>query len=153
MLKNKCLEQLDAPLLKNSPNYVIVRLSIQDEFYDVGLQFNASGDLARIEINLFVSRDFWEEYTSDEMDAVIYQYKNNYNQLKEYCISELGLPDFSGSWEMDGYPENQTADHITFWDNTQGRIQIEFEHPDKEYPIFVRIACYVLPSSLSERKL
>jgi hypothetical protein len=147
MSKERCLTQLNATPLKESPNYVIVKLSIQASPHEVGLQFDKGGGLWRIEVNLYVSRDFWSDYTSDEMDRAIAEYKDHYERLREYCISVMGPPDFSGSWGTSGYPEDQTSGHITYWNHARGRMQIELEHPDKEYPIFVRSACYLVPKS------
>lgn len=140
--KEECLAQLGTPLIRATSNYLVVKLCLLNEPYEIGLQFKTSQGLWRIEANLYISRDFWENYTNDEMDAIISEYQNYYNNLKDYCILELGPPDFSGRWGTDGYPEDQTANHITYWNNPQGRMQIEYEHPDKEYPIIVRVACY-----------
>lgn len=146
MSKEHCLTQLNATPLGGSTDYVTVNLSIEGRLQEVGLQFDTSGGLWRIEANLYVSRDFWNEYDSDEMDRAIVEYKDHYENLKEHSILVMGPSDFSGAWGTKGYPEDQMADHITYWNHPQGRLQIELEHPDKEYPIFVRAVCYLVRS-------
>lgn len=143
MSKDHCQDRLNTTPLRETQSYIVVEVKILGKSYQVGLQFDKNGGLWRVEVNLYTSRAFWENFTYDEMDSTTAEYQAYYNQLKEYCISVLGSPEFSGFWGTDGYPENQTANHITYWDQPEGRLQIEFEHPDKEYPMFVRVACYL----------
>jgi hypothetical protein len=147
MSKADCLELLHVPLLKESPWYVHVRLPIYDGSYEVGLEFDQHKNLRRIEVHLYISRSFWDDYTAEEMETIEAEYLDHYNHLKEYWVSVLGPPDFSGPWGTEGYPDDQGAVHITYWDHPEGRMQIEFDHPDKEYPMFVTAVCY-LPQSV-----
>jgi hypothetical protein len=146
MSKTNCLAELHVTPLKESPSYVRVHLPIDDGFYEVGLQFDKQEGLWRIEVNLYISRSFWDNYTYEEMDRIWQEYMEHYNHVKEHCISALGPPDFSGFWGTEGYPDDQTATHLTYWDRPSGRMQVQFEHPDKEYPMFVTVACYWVSS-------
>jgi hypothetical protein len=141
--KEQCLQLLNAIPLKQSTTCATVNLTIQESSYKLNLLFNDHNGLERIEVNLYVSRDFWDDdYTSDEMESIWTEFTDHYNYVVEHCSSVLGPPSFSGNWRMEGYPEGQAASNITYWNHPKGRMQIELDHPDKEFPMFVRVVCY-----------
>lgn len=141
--KKQCLALLNAVPLKQSPAYAIVNLTIQKSLYKLNLLFDDSERLERVEVDLHISRDFWDDnYIFEEMENIWTEFTDHYNRLVERCSSMLGPPNFSGNWGMEGYPEGQSASDVTYWDHPKGRMQIELDHPDKELPMFVRVSCY-----------
>lgn len=145
MSREQCLNLLNVTPLRQSPTYAIVRISVQGSLHEVCLLFDEHRGLQRIEVDLHVSRDFWDDYYPGEMEEITTEYLEHYRQAVERCRIVLGSPDFSGQWDTQGYPEDQTAANITYWTYPQGRSQIEFDHPDKEFPMVVRIASYPMP--------
>lgn len=143
MSKEECLAKLDVVPKKQTPDYAIVELLIQDSSYEIDLDFDNDEKLERIEIYLYVSRDFWNaDWTYEEMERIHDEFEGHYDRLVEQYSSILGPPDFSSDWGVDGYPEYQGTGNLVYWNNPAGRIQVEFDHQDKEAPVWVRLVCY-----------
>ncbi len=142
MPKKQCLKALKSTPTAASTAYVSVNVPLKGQPAEVHLLFDEHSGLTRIEVDLDVSRAFWENYVDGEMEQVLNEYHERYLRLVVECSAALGTPAFSGAWGTLGYPEGQTADYVTYWDRDEGRVQLEETHPDKEFPVFVRIAAY-----------
>lgn len=146
MSKEECLTRLNVVITKQSTKHIVFKLLVDGNFYDATLRFNNSGGLNRVELHLFLSQPFdddnWDETTTALVLQIEAEYKNLYLKLKEDYIALLGEPDFIGNWEDKEFPEDQSASFIAYWNNIEGRIQLEYDHPDKNFPVFVNLACY-----------
>lgn len=138
MSKAQCLTLLNMAPLKESLTHAAITVSVQGNEYEAHLQFDDRGGLNRIEIYLHVSQSFWGDAPGEEILRIEEEYKAQYNRLKEAYSWVLGPPAFSGAWGTDGYPEDEAAAQITYWDHPEARVQLEYDHPDKEYPVFIR---------------
>ena len=142
MSKEHCLAVLEAMPLKESDTFVTVKIQIQGSLYDVHLLFDDSGGLERIRLYLYMSRSFWDEYSGEEIVRTEMEYRGHYDRLKEYYSVVLGPPNFSGAWGTAEYPEDEIAADITYWNHPEGRMQLEYDHPDKELPVFVSVSSF-----------
>jgi hypothetical protein len=81
------------------------------------------------------TRDFWEDYDPDEMDALYYELVAEMNVIVESLTAVWGVPDFHGRWDDADYPAWAFHDVIAYWER-QGRFAyVAVRHEDKELPI------------------
>ena len=142
MSREQCSKLLNAVLLKQSPTFTRFRWIIQEHPYEVYLSFDDHRKLERIVVDLHVSRYFWNDFTYEEVERILIEYQGHYERLIEHYGSILRPPDFSGESGMNGYPEDQGAGYVTYWNKPEGRIQVEFDQSEKEAPVYVQVACY-----------
>lgn len=142
MSKEECLALLNATPICQSAAWATVRLRIQETHYRVDLLCDGRGELERIQVELRASRDWFGDYSVDEMEKTWAEYLDYYNHLIELQDPVMGPPDFSGNRRTPGFPEHTNAFAVAYWDHPKGRIQIEIEYEDQEAPMFVRVACY-----------
>jgi hypothetical protein len=142
--REQALTQLGISPPNSSTAFLTVRLAVQEEEHDVHMLFDEHAQLYRLEVDIDTSRDFWGEYSLEEFRATRLAYRDRYQRMVEICILTLGPPDFSGEWGSAGYPEDQTASLISYWSYDSGRMQVEYDHPDKEFPIVIRMSCYAV---------
>ena len=76
------------------------------------------------------------------MEAITDEYTRDYMRLLEGYTLVLGPPSFSGKWDEPGYPKDELAMLLTYWDRQEGRIQLQLDHSDKEVPVVVTLASY-----------
>jgi len=141
----ECVSLLGVAPKHQAEAYAIFDLLLHGEPREIALRFDETGSLCRIKLDLYTSRDFWDEYLPEEMEAVEQEYHQRYLALVEEHIALLGAPTFSGSWGEEAYPDDETAGKITLWDHPEARLQLEFEQPDKEFPFVVRLVSYPRP--------
>ncbi len=89
-----------------------------------------------------------EESNYEAVDVLTIQFQHIYDGLVASYIEELrAQPDFKGSWGEEGYPDDEVAWQIAFWNRPEegnSRLQLEFDHPDRESPLTIKLACYRL---------
>ncbi len=103
------------------------------------LVFNDAHRLERLQEMLAISRDFWDGFEPEEYRSVQMEYETIFRDRLAECQVELGRPDFFGEWDAPGYPDEAMATPIAIWELDEIRIQLEYDHQDKEVPIIVRI--------------
>lgn len=144
MSMEECLKRLDTAPLKQSLRFVVISLYIHPHFYNVTLRFGNQGGLWRIETLLHASHSFTEIDDTETIDRIITEFEKLYIGLLDQYVTALGDPVFSGVLGDPDYPEDQGSWKLAFWNTPEGRMQVELDHPDKEYPIHIKIACYTL---------
>jgi hypothetical protein len=142
MSQEACLTTLEAVPTNASPGFAELAVLVDGNRYTIRLLFYDTGKLERIESVLRESHPFGDNDVLNDMASLEAAYQAYYTNLVAASVANLGRPRFSGTWETVGYPEEQTASHITYWDYPDGRAQIEYDHPDRELPIIVMIATY-----------
>jgi hypothetical protein len=156
MSQDGCLAALGTAPTERTPHYAVLPLVLGGDAVEVVLNFDGAAGLCRIDAHLRVSRDFWEPFDgyAEEMARIDAEYRATYHALRERYVAALGPPRFSGTWEDDGFPEDEPwVALLTYWDYPQTRVALLYEHPDQELPMFVtvqatpRTARFVRPSS------
>jgi hypothetical protein len=119
-------------LLQKSPYYAVVKTVIFI-YRQIALH--------EIHVYPYISQSFWErdEDTVKLQSELLITLEQFYDFLAARYEEILGPPAFSGSWESPGYPEGVLATPLTIWDLHSGAFHVEFDHSDKELPIFVRL--------------
>ena len=105
----------------------------------IELVFDDVYQLERIQVTLAVSRDFWDNISTEEYRATATKFQQFYREKLAEYQSVLGIPDFQGDWDSPGYPDTEIASPLVYWTQGESRIQLEYDHQDKELPIFIRI--------------
>lgn len=145
LTKEECLARLGAVPLKESQAYAIIEREIEGRSRQIVLLLSDRGTLERIKVDLHVSRSFWDKdeyYTTEDVERIDREYYGYYTQLVACCAAVLDPPAFSGSYDDPGYPESETVASLTYWDHPEGRLQVEYDQPDTEFPFFVSVTCY-----------
>jgi hypothetical protein len=142
--KAQCLHRLRVTASRMAAGYATVWLPVRDEPRELTLRFRSGDDdLHRIEANLYISPSFWELSLNDEdKNELQVLYLRHFERAKEQWAAILGTPRFAGTVGDPGYPKDQVAQRLAFWDQPAGRVQIEFEHPQPEHPVSVKASCY-----------
>lgn len=160
------MSQADCLAALGNPNPVD-----QDEYYAVlALQLNGSGSqplnvvfmfdddeanitpkgrpgLWRIEATLYETQNFLDEPNAEAIDALTDKFQEQYDNLVDLFIEILGEPDFDGESSDEDYPDDQAAWQIASWNRPNdgnSRLQLEFDHPDRESPLTIKVVCYKL---------
>ncbi len=142
MSKEERLSSLQATPVKQSPAFATVAFELHGCVHELRLRYDEAGRLNRLEVDLYVSRSFWEGYTPEEVERAGQQGMEFYRRLVTLWTRWLGAPALCGAGRAEGYPCGQKALHLSRWSNPQGYMQVEFDHPEKDFPFFVRVACY-----------
>lgn len=145
--RQECSARLASVTLKQTDSYIIASMPTNSKSINVELLFKNEIGLWKIQVVLYKSRSFWEDYTTDDLEYTMAESKRAYEETIQLYISELGPPDFTGDWGDENYPIDQNAWSICCWNQPQERLQIEYEQPDKEFPFFVRVVTYHVNSS------
>jgi hypothetical protein len=139
MTKDQCLSTLGMKPVRQTDLYASVNYFSESDF-PLDLEFD-DDRLTRIQLDLHVSRDFWEDYTTEDVEAIASEFEHRFERLVLQYSDVLGPPDFSGRWGDDSYPEDETVAVLSYWESTEGRVQVEFDQPDTEFPFVIRLAC------------
>lgn len=129
------------PPLMKSNSLIVLLLSLQDKPRMVNFRFDPDAGLERIMVDLLVSEAFTDDKndTTQQIDEKRTRFWRYYMKLIARCVDVLGLYPFSGCWQSPGYPKGELATHLTYWDQAEDRFQIQYEHQDRELPLFVRV--------------
>ncbi len=147
--REQCLQALGLAASAQTGVCITVDVSIEGSQYNIDLLFNEQGGLNRIQVDVYESQSFEdEEYTTEELQSIEARFQDYYNRLVDYSRLTLGPPRFSGMWGSVGYPEDETEWQITYWTHPEGRLQIEFDQPDRIFPFVVRVVCYQVEEPL-----
>lgn len=131
MSREQCAATLNvSSIILPQYNSSVVKLAIKETQYDVRLWFANEG-LERISVDLYQSRDFWNDDYSEEEEAAAHEEAIRcFNSLAEQYSLSLGAPSSSGEVEL-----GKT------WDHREGCLQLELERYDREFPYTVRVSC------------
>lgn len=140
MSKGDCLRILNRPILGEVARWAVVILAAPSGSHDMALLFDEGGGLERIEVELYVSRSFWDcHYTREEEQHLRERYSDLHDAVVSQYESILGEPCFHGPHHTEGHPNGQCADHLAYWCAPGTRIQVELDRCDREFPFVVRV--------------
>jgi hypothetical protein len=105
------------------------------------LLFTEMEQLYAIKCSVFVSNAFWESGV-EVVEEAERKFFLNYEEIKQACLDYFGRADFVGTWEAMGFLENLLASDIAYWNLPEGRLQVEYEHSDRELPIIIWLGWY-----------
>ena len=158
MSQADCLRALGNPkLIDQSEYYLIVALQLDgygSQPQRVNFMFDNDAVYAtaknepglwRIESTLHKTQNFLDEPNYEAIDALTADFQHLYDGMVASYADILGQPDFIGNLADDEYPDDQAAWQIAFWNRPNdgdSRFQVELDHPDRESPLTIKIACY-----------
>ena len=120
----------------------MVKWRLDESLRELVLIFDKNEGLKRVEMEVYASRAFWSDYTTEDVEKAHAEQVKEFAALVDHNTTILGSPNYAGAWGTPGYPEDQTAGFIVYWDRTGNRMQLERDRPDKEFPFTVRAASY-----------
>ena len=137
---SECKEQYSDLIVRESETQLCLQLRDGTQANNtLILVFNDAHHLERLQEILAIRRDFWDGIYPEEFRPIEMKYKTIFLDRLAECQSLLGRPDFLGEWDSPGYPDEEMASPIAIWELDECRIQLEYDHQDKEIPIIVRI--------------
>jgi hypothetical protein len=142
MIQPECESVLNLVAKKSSPTYLLFEFQLNNNTSNFYCFFSKQGKLNRINVDLLVSRDFWDEHDEQKREVLVNDYQKAYEELTVHYGKELGEPFYSGTWGDKSYPQHQYAWRLSFWQLEKDIFQVELDHPDKEYPVVVRVSWY-----------
>ncbi len=144
MTKVDCISQLNFESVeKDSHAYYRGNMKLDSNMQLLSLSlFFVKSILSRICIDWAISDGFWKSTTYEELEKTQTKFTNLYKELVRHYEVILGSPKYVGCHGMSGYPESEIAWQLSCWQLPEWRFQIELDHPDKEYPFFLKICWY-----------
>jgi hypothetical protein len=87
-------------------------------------------------IDFAVSKSFYEPHEREIFEGVFAQFEGLYEELLGQAVAHFDPPEFEGTWDQPGFPEDVEAHRAAVWSLPE-RWALTLQHEDTECPILL----------------